>query len=331
MCALPETYVPGFHDKNEVQKMKYIKFGDTDMNISQLSLGTAGFCYFFGGYDLEKCKATVHEAVKRGINFIDTAPFYGHGVSEEVLGKCLEGIPRKAYYLATKVGRYEKDPKFMFDYSGKKTRESIEVSLKRLGVDYVDLLQVHSLEHANPDVVLNETLPVLEELRKQGKTRYVGVTSYPVSLLQDYLKKSTVKIDSVLSFTRLSLLNQTLREYIPFFQSKNVAIINAAPHCVGMLSSSGPPEWQRASQDIKDLCAEAREYCKKNDVEIGRLALYYALAQEGPHTILVGMNNTDILNINMDVMYNGLTDKEKKVYEHVKNNIMTKLSKTDWE
>ena len=54
-------------------------------------------------------------------------------------------------------------------------------------------------------------------------------------------------------------------------------------------------------------------------MEIGRLALYYALAQEGPHTILVGMNNTDILNINMDVMYNGLTDKEKKVYEHVKN------------
>ena len=91
---------------------------------------------------MDEAIATVHKALKAGINYIDTAPFYGQGRSEEILGMTLKNVPRSAYYLATKVGRYENNYEGMFDYSAKKTRESVEKSLQLLGVDYVDIIQV---------------------------------------------------------------------------------------------------------------------------------------------------------------------------------------------
>lgn len=92
--------------------------------------------------DLGEAIATVHKALKAGINYIDTAPYYGQGRSEEVLGMALKDVPRSAYYLATKVGRYNATFEGMFDFSAKKTRESVEKSLKLLGLDYVDIIQV---------------------------------------------------------------------------------------------------------------------------------------------------------------------------------------------
>lgn len=86
--------------------------------------------------------AMIHKAIKSGINYIDTAPYYGQGRAEEVLGMALKTVPRKAYYIATKVGRYEKDLVNRFDFSAKRTRESVEKSLKLLGIEYVDIIQV---------------------------------------------------------------------------------------------------------------------------------------------------------------------------------------------
>lgn len=93
--------------------------------------------------DVDEAIATIQKAIKVGINYIDTAPFYGQGCSEEVLGRALKDVPRSAYYLATKVGRYENTYEGMFDFSAKKTRASIEKSLELLGLEYVDVIQVH--------------------------------------------------------------------------------------------------------------------------------------------------------------------------------------------
>lgn len=84
----------------------------------------------------------IHKAIRSGINYIDTAPYYGQGRAEEVLGMALKNLPREAYYIATKVGRYEKDLVSRFDFSAKRTRESVEKSLKLLGIKYVDVIQV---------------------------------------------------------------------------------------------------------------------------------------------------------------------------------------------
>ncbi|XP_049796108.1 uncharacterized protein LOC126212742 [Schistocerca nitens] len=116
-------------------------------------------------YPEEDAIATVREAIRKGTNYIDTAPFYGLGRSEEVLGKALKGIPRQAYYIATKVACYTMDPRTMFDFSVQKTRESVAKSLELLQLDYVDVIQVHDVEFAlNLDIIIQETLPVLQEL-----------------------------------------------------------------------------------------------------------------------------------------------------------------------
>jgi len=96
----------------------------------------------FSDYPIEEAKSTVEEALKSGVNYIDTAPFYGEGRSETTLGVCLKDIPRSAYYIATKVARYSLETSRAFDFSYENTLKSVDESLKRLQLDYVDLIQV---------------------------------------------------------------------------------------------------------------------------------------------------------------------------------------------
>lgn len=85
---------------------------------------------------------TIQKAIRSGINYVDTAPWYGQGKSEEILGRALAGVPREAYYIATKIGRYEKEVSKQINYSAEKTRESVDKSLKLLQLDYIDVIQV---------------------------------------------------------------------------------------------------------------------------------------------------------------------------------------------
>ena len=137
---LPSTYVEGFHDLASVQRTVYNTFGDR--RVSALSLGASSLAGVFRDSVTlaESCKV-VEFAVRSGINLIDTAPWYGHGRSEEVLGEALAGIPRSAYYLHTKVGRYEPDVLETFDFSYERTLRSVDESLKRMRVDYIDTVQ----------------------------------------------------------------------------------------------------------------------------------------------------------------------------------------------
>ncbi|CAH0557023.1 unnamed protein product [Brassicogethes aeneus] len=333
MGDLPETYVAGFHDVEAVRKMKYTMLGDTDIRVSKISFGTAVFSNLYSGSNEDQWKKTLCGALKSGVNYIDTAPWYGQGKSEETLGKLLEGVPRQAYYIATKVGRYEKDPKKMFDFSAKKVTEGFEESLRLLKLDYVDIIQIHDVEFApNMDIILNETLPAVQAIVKSGKAKYLGITGYAVSTLADILAKSKVKIDTILSYSRFTVLDQSLNSYLPIFKSQNIGIINAAVNAMGLLSNYGPPDWHPATESLKKACAEAREYCKENNVELGKLAVYYSVNQKGPHTTLVGMNHISILKSNLDVLYNGLTDNEKQVFDYLQNNIFGKLENIcNWE
>ena len=101
---LPETYVAGFHDPEVVKRMPYSKFGRSGRLISKLSLGASSFGNAYGPVKNEAdCHEVILKAVKGGINLIDTAPWYGHGQSEEILGRALKAVPRSAYYLSTKA------------------------------------------------------------------------------------------------------------------------------------------------------------------------------------------------------------------------------------
>lgn len=130
------------------------------------------------------------------MNYIDTAPYYGQGRSEKILGKALKDVPREAYYIATKIGRYGPDIKDQFDFSAKKTKESIDVSLGYLGLDYVDIIQIHDVEFAeNLDIIVNEALPACEEIVKQGKAKFIGYSGYPLNVLKKLLERVPDRFD----------------------------------------------------------------------------------------------------------------------------------------
>ncbi|XP_047101146.1 L-galactose dehydrogenase-like isoform X2 [Schistocerca piceifrons] len=224
--GLPPTFVPGFHDEAAVRAMRYNPLGETGLYVSHLGCGGGVLSSLYGSITEEECIATIREAIRQGVNYIDTAPWYGQGRSEDILGKALKEVPRQAYYIGTKVGRYELDPRHMFDFSASKTRQSIEKSLKLLQLDYVDILQVHDVEFApDPEMVVNETLPVVKEAVEAGKARFIGITGYPVSALKDIITRSKdIRISTVLSYCRDTLIDSTLQEYMPFFKSQGVEL-----------------------------------------------------------------------------------------------------------
>ena len=142
-------------------------------------------------------------ALRSGVNYIDTSPGYGEGMSEEVLGQALRRVPRHTYYIGTKVGRYGSDWPTTFDFSEERILSEFDNSLKRLQLSYVDVVQLHDFEFCqDPDEIAKKTLPVLEKIVKSGRARYIGITGYPLEEFKKVLDTTPVKIDTVLSYAR---------------------------------------------------------------------------------------------------------------------------------
>eukprot|EP00041_Stephanoeca_diplocostata_P015474 m.295682 g.295682 ORF g.295682 m.295682 type:complete len:265 (+) comp20045_c0_seq1:133-927(+) len=212
---LPATYVEGFHDRKAVEDMVYRPLGgETNLEVSVLSFGASSLGSVFHETNLEESIQVVQHAIKSGINWVDTAPWYGHGKSEEVLGKGLKGIPRKAYYISTKVGRYLPDTLEMFDFSAERVTRSVDESLERLGLEYIDVIQIHDPEFApNIDIIINETLPALIKVKASGKVKMIGMTGYPMAFQREIIEKFPGKIDTVLSYCHYSMNDYSLIKY----------------------------------------------------------------------------------------------------------------------
>ncbi|KAJ6633177.1 ATP-binding cassette sub-family B member 6 [Pseudolycoriella hygida] len=322
MNALPPTYVESFHDKESVEKMEYIELGKTELLVSKISLGGGTLSHFYGALDENGAICTVQQAIRMGINYIDTAPWYGQRKSEEILGRALKDIPRKAFYIATKIGRYELDVEQMFDFSAKKTRESVEKSLELLGVGTIDVIQIHDIEFApDLDILLHETIPTLEELRREGKVNHIGVTGYPLNVLNNAILMAPGRFSTVLSYARYSLIDQSLTSYLDIFKENKLGIICAAGHAMGLLTNNGPQSWHPAPDEIKNVCKEAAEICKEHGIELGKLAMHFFIQLEGVATFLVGMQSSQLLQLNLDVYYNGLTEKEAEILKHLQEKV----------
>nr|XP_033323562.1 L-galactose dehydrogenase-like isoform X1 [Megalopta genalis] len=329
---LPPTYVEGFHDLEAVQTMEYRPLGKTGLLVSKLSFGGGPFGCHYGTYDEEEAIEMIRQGIKKGINYIDTAPWYGLGRSETLIGKALKGIPRQAYYIATKVGRYELNYENMFDFSKEKTRKSFKNSLDLLGLDYVDVIQVHDIEFAaNLDVVITQTLPELSRQVADGKAKFIGITAYKVSSLKECIEMSNIRISCVLCYGRLTLLDDTLMEYIPFFKANDVGVINASLPCMGLLTNNGPPAWHPCSEQTKKICSEAGKYCKDHGVELAKLAISYGLQCKDVSTCLVGMQTLEQLKMNCEVLISGLTEKEKVLLEEIQEKYLSKITEKHWE
>jgi L-galactose dehydrogenase len=280
----------------EGRQVEYRRLGQTGLEISALSFGASSLGSEFREIDEAEGIRTVHLALDMGINFIDVAPYYGRTRAETVLGKALQGIPRDSYLLETKVGRYDRD---QFDFTAERVKASVEESLTRLGVDYLDIVHCHDIEFGDLDQIVDETLPALRQLQEQGKTQFVGVTGLPLQIFRYVLERAD--LDATLSYCHYALNDTSLAGLIPYLKERDVGIINASPLSMRLLTDRGPPEWHPAPGQVKQACARAAMFCRERGVDIAQLAIQFSLSNPDIATTLV--STADPANIEKDIRW----------------------------
>ena len=256
------------------------------MKISHLRFGASSLGSVFRETNEKESFEAVEAAIEGGINFIDVSPYYGHYKAETVLGKALRNIPRDKYYLSTKVGRYGKDGVNTWDYSAKRVTDSVYESMDRLGIDHIDLINVHDIEFqaALPgglQKVVDETLPALVELREKGVVSHVGITDLQLQNLKwvvEHCEKGTV--ESILNFCHYTLNDDALADFLDFFEANGVGVINASPLSMGLLSQRGVPDWHPAPKPLVQACQRAAAYCQEKGYPIEKLAVQFAVSNQ---------------------------------------------------
>lgn len=277
--------------------MKYRILGKTGLSVSVLSYGASPLGSAFREVNEADGIRTVHTAIDLGINYIDCSPYYGLTRAETVLGKALKEIPREKYYLATKVGRYGDHD---FDFSASRVTRSIDESLSRLNIDYIDIIQCHDIEFGSLDQIVNETIPALRKLQETGKLRFIGITGLPLKIFQYVLDRT--EVDTILSYCHFALNDTTLDTLIPYLQEKNVGIVNASALSMGLLTEKGPPAWHPAPPEIREACAKAVGSVLRRGGNPSKIAMQFALANSRIHTTLIGTANPENLQKNVKWM-----------------------------
>ena len=271
------------------------------MDVSVLGFGASSLGGVFRPVAIDDCIATVHAALDGGINFIDVSPAYGGTLAELNLGRALQGVARDRYYLASKIGSYS-EARGDYDYSKASTERSVEHSLVRLGVDYLDLIQCHDIEFADHDQIIEETLPALHALKEQGLVRHVGITGLPLGVFRSILDRAPEGlVESILSFCHYELNDTSLGDLVPYCREKGVGVINASPTGMGLLTERGAPAWHPASKAIQEGCAKAVQHCRAKGEDIVKLAVQFCCANPDIASTLVGSANPK--NIRDNIAY----------------------------
>lgn len=285
--------------------MQYQEIGKTGMKVSNLSFGASSLGGVFHSVKEGDAIEAVFAAIEGGMNFIDVSPYYGHYKAETVLGKALKQLPRDKYYLSTKVGRYGKDGVNTWDYSAKRVTESVYESMERLNIDHIDLINVHDIEFqaglpGGLQLVADETLPALIELKEKGIVSHVGITDLQpenIKWVIEHVPAGTV--EATLCFCHYSLNDELLNEYFDFFEANNVGIINASPLSMGLLSTRGVPDWHPAPKPLVEACRRAVEHVNAKGYPIEKLAIQYAISNPRIATTLFSSANPDNVRKNI--------------------------------
>ncbi len=285
--------------------MRYTELGKTGLKVSHLSFGASSLGSVFRETNEKESLEAVEAAIDGGINLIDVSPYYGHYKAETVLGKALRNIPREKYFLSTKVGRYGKDGKNTWDYSAQRVTDSVYESMERLGIDHIDIINVHDVEFqadlpGGLQKVVDETLPALVALREKGVVSHVGITDLQLENLKwviEHCEDGTV--ESVLNFCHYTLNDDALADYMGFFEQKGVGVINASPLSMGLLSQRGVPAWHPAPKPLVKACQKAAEHCRQKGYPIERLAVQYSCSFPRIASTLFSSANPDNVRRNI--------------------------------
>ena len=302
--------------------------GRTDIALSTLGFGGAPLGAVGARIDDETVNAIVQAARDGGIRYFDTAPLYGHGLSEKRLGEVLGRLPRGDFALSTKVGRLlvpsgqgERNPgmrdaepvDFRYDYTYEAARASLEASLERLGLDRVDILLCHDIDlwtHGDDqpgiyDTAARGALPALADLRAEGTIRAfgLGVNNWEVCarVLADF------DPDCFLLAGRFTLLEQApLDTFLPECAARNVSVIIGGPYNSGLLAVD---ERRKATYDYKPVddarwerAQQIREVCVAHGADIRAAALQYPLRHSAVASVIPGVWSVEEVRANLDLM-----------------------------
>ena len=263
--------------------------GNTGIDLPALSFGASSLGAEFRSIDLNEAFGAVHTALDLGVNFIDTSPFYGRGMSEVMLGQALKGIDRESYLLGTKLGRYSLEH---FDFSAKRVDESLHVSMHRMGTDHLDLILLHDVEFVKLPQIWEETIPALLKAKAEGKVRAIGFSCYPMACFNTVLDQVEDDIDCVLSYNQYTLQNTAIADdLVPRLKSKNLGAINAGPFSARLLTNAELPKWLKEPEEVKAAARAAAKLCDDNGVDIAQLALQFSCENPDIASTVAGSAN----------------------------------------
>ncbi|MCC6235235.1 MAG: aldo/keto reductase [Verrucomicrobiales bacterium] len=263
--------------------------GRTGLQLPILGFGASSLGQEFRRITLEDALRSVRVALECGLNFIDTSPFYGRGMSEVLLGMALRDVPRDQYLLCTKLGRYDLTH---FDFSARRVAESVDVSLHRMGVDHVDIMLCHDIEFVPMQQIVDETLPALRRAQQAGKVRFIGFSGYPQKIFRFICDQTDV--DCVLSYHQHTLQNTRFsEETVPYLAAKGVGAMNAGPFSARLLTHAPLPAWLKEPETVKAAARRAAALCAERGVDIAKVALQFSLEHTGIATTIAGSANPE--------------------------------------
>ncbi|MCY3694790.1 MAG: aldo/keto reductase [Chloroflexi bacterium] len=307
------------------------ELGSSGLRVPRIGIGSAALGGLYYSVDEDEAVRTVRRAVELGASYVDTAPLYGHGRSERIVGQALSPLARGDYVLSTKVGRvlepvsapsasdYFVDlPPFepVFDYSRSGVLRSLEESLERMGLDSVDVLYVHdpdegrSVFHAfsGPDhyrQVIDEVMPTLSELRSQGVIRAVGVGMNGWQMLAQFARDGD--FDCFLLAGRYTLLDQSaLPEFLPLCESKNISVVIGGPYNSGILASDlslgATYFYDQAPPAVLERARSIKAICDRYGVPLKAAALQFCLAHPAVASVIPGARSVEEAEENCEMV-----------------------------
>jgi len=293
------------------------KLGKSNVSASVITFGAWAIGgWMWGGADRKEAIDAIRASYDLGVTSIDTAPAYGHGLSEEIVGEAIRGIDRGKVQILTKYGlRWDTDEgEFYFktkDNSGNDlnmhkfaSKESIvkevEVSLKRLNTDYIDLYQIH---WADPTTPVSETMEAMERLIEQGKIKAAGVCNYSAALMKD-ASKYVLLASNQIPYSMLRRDNE--KEVIPYAMKHNIAIIVYSPLQKGLLTGKMKPGYHFNDGDsrrnesnytdknlkrVGSFLKKLKPLAESKSATLAQLVIRWTLQQPGITIVLVGARN----------------------------------------
>ena len=319
--------------------MIYKKVRKIDEEISAIGIGCWNFGGDWDGYDESKSIHIVHAAIDQGINLFDIAPVYGFGESERILGKALKNGKREKVLIATKCGLSWNDKHETHNDLSKKTiLKEIDESLKRLGTDYVDIYQLH---WPDKNTAIEETVSALEEIKRAGKIRYIGLSNFSksdtleiMSMIEIHTLQSLYNMfeRNPKSYHKIPLDYRTEREILPLVKEHGLGFLPYSPLFQGLLAGKFLDGNKFSENDIRNanpkLIAhdfttyfEGAKKLNQFSMEIGRpineVAFNWLRQKEEVTSIIAGASNIKQLEENIKSTTWDLTDEELKTIEEI--------------